>query len=154
MKKARPVQEMSRKAADILAANVARLAEVYRDPGEGSSRKAFAGRHLSMPALGRIQRKPSYETVETLELLAEVFEAHVPGLEAWMLLYPELDPKRLPICVADHERELLRRIRTFAPKQALAAVKAQPAVKRSAQPEQPAMPSSKLPSSKSSLRRE
>jgi hypothetical protein len=154
MKKARPLQEESRSAADILAANVARLAQVYRDPGEAPSRKAQTGRRLSLPALARIQRKPSHETVETLELLVDVFKVHVPGLEAWMLLYPELDPQRLPICVAEHERDLLRRIRTFAPKQVLAASKAQPALKRSAQSEPPAVQSGQTPPDKSSLRPE
>src|SRR4051794_29474338 len=104
-------------ASDILAANVGLLMQIYRDPGLPSSPRSVTTRRLAPPALTRILRKPRFETVETLELLAEVFRVHVPGLQAWMLLYPNLDPKRLPVTVADHERDLLARIRTFTAKQ-------------------------------------
>jgi hypothetical protein len=110
----KPVQQS---VADVFAANVELLMRMYRDPGQRPPTTAVTSRRLAVPALTRIVRKPRYETVETLELLAEVFRRNVPGLEAWMLLYPNLDPQHLPICVADHERDLLRRIRTFTAKQ-------------------------------------
>lgn len=93
--------------ADTIADNISNLMEdrgIKNDPQLAKLAK------IDQKSIWRIRHKEQSPSADTLEKLATAF-----GLQAWQILFPNLDPKNPPVfIVTDVERELYRKLSDMA----------------------------------------
>ena len=95
------------KQRDILARNLKALMSWEHGPSSQSELKRRSG--VSQATIGRIDRKESDATIDTLALIARAY-----GLAAWQLLVPEFDPTNPPVlrAASQEEKKLYSRLRS------------------------------------------
>jgi transcriptional regulator with XRE-family HTH domain len=109
---------MTKKASDLIAANVNRLVKQARLSNLALQKKT--GGHLTRSTIDRVRRAHGSAGIDSVEKIANAF-----GLDLWQLCVEDLDPERPPALafplsshidgLADNEEILLAAFRQLSP---------------------------------------
>ena len=91
-----------------LAANLRRMIERETAPGSRPSVRAWAlKRELDVRLINRLVKGEHAVTLDVLDRIAAEL-----GLQAWQLLFPDLDPASPPDApISEEDRDMLRKLR-------------------------------------------
>jgi len=93
--------------ADIIAENIASLMAAHQIGTDGQLAKLAK---VDQKSIWRIRRKEQSPSADTLDKLASAF-----GLQAWQMIFPDLDPRNPPVfIITTTERELYRKLSEMA----------------------------------------
>ncbi|MCU0810139.1 MAG: helix-turn-helix domain-containing protein [Thiobacillaceae bacterium] len=93
--------------ADIIAANLASLMAAQQINSDAHLARLAK---IDQKSIWRIRHKEQSPSADTLDKLAGAF-----GLQAWQMLFPQLDPQNPPVfIVTATERELYRKLADMA----------------------------------------
>jgi transcriptional regulator with XRE-family HTH domain len=100
-------QKAMSSAADIIANNLASLMAAHQIGSDGQLAKLAK---VDQKSIWRIRHKEQSPSADTLEKLAAAF-----GLQAWQMIFPDLDPRNPPVfIITTTERELYRKLSEMA----------------------------------------
>lgn len=101
-----------RTTTEIVGQNLRTLMDWKRGLNTPEAVALAARGKLSSRSVRRLLHASHPPGIETLAVLAEIFT-----ISPWQLLYPDLDPQKLPVCVSDDERKLVAGLKAIIAQQ-------------------------------------